>query len=88
MPLAMRNLAITQQRDHEHFRHVRGGSYDCPKATFKAGDFVLIKQAKDNALDPLVRPHILRILQIKPSVRNGVVLLEGWCSCKGGMAQP
>ena len=38
MPLAMRNLAIAQQRDQERFRHVRGGSYDRPKATFKAGD--------------------------------------------------
>ena len=32
MPLAMRNLAIAQQRDKERYRHVRGGHYDRPKA--------------------------------------------------------
>ena len=34
MPLAMRNMAIAQQRDEECFRPVRSGGYDRPKATF------------------------------------------------------
>ena len=38
MPLAMRNLAIAQQRDKERYRLVRGGSWDKPKATFEPGD--------------------------------------------------
>ena len=37
-PLAMRNPAIAQQRDQERFRHIRGGGYDGPKATFSIGD--------------------------------------------------
>ena len=74
MPLAMRNLAIAQQRDKERYRHVRGEGYDRPKASFKEGEMVMLKQAKSHTLQPSVRPHILRILQIKDS---GVVVLQG-----------
>ena len=38
MPLAMRNLAIAQQRDKERYRHVRGQGWDRPKASFTPGD--------------------------------------------------
>ena len=34
MPLAMRNLAIAQQRDKERYKLVRGGGWDILKATF------------------------------------------------------
>ena len=43
MPLAMRNLAIAQQRDKERYRLVRGGGWDRPKATFQPGDYVMIR---------------------------------------------
>ena len=46
MPLAMRNLAIAQQRDMERYRLVRGGGWDRPKASFKPGDYVMIRQRK------------------------------------------
>ena len=74
MPLAMRNLAIAQQRDQERFRHVRGGGYDRPKAKFEVGQFVMVKQKKKHTLQPSVRPHILRIVNIKST---GVVVLQG-----------
>ena len=74
MPLAMRNMAIAQQRDKERYRLVRGGKYDRPKAKFAVGDFVMVKQKKDHTLQPSVRPHILRIVELRGS---GVVILQG-----------
>ena len=74
MPSAMRNMAIAQQRDEEHFRLVRGGGYDRPKATFAVGDFVLLKQKKRNSLDPLVRPHVLRVVELR---KSGVAIFQG-----------
>ena len=74
MPLAMRNLAIAQHRDKERYRLVRGGGWDHPKATFKPGDYVLLRQVPEDTLDVPTRPHILRVVEIKPS---GVAVLEG-----------
>ena len=42
MPLAMRNIAIAQQRDIERYRRVRGGGWNRPKAKFAPGDYVMI----------------------------------------------
>ena len=50
MPLAMRNLAIAQERDKKRYRFVRGGKYLKPKATFKVGEYVLVKRSKDHTL--------------------------------------
>ena len=61
MPLAMRNLAIAQQRDRDRICHVRGGGYNIPKGKFVLGEFVVLKKGKENTLQPFVRPHILRI---------------------------
>ena len=58
MPLAMRNVAIAQQRDKERYRLVRGGGWDGPKLTFKPGDYVLMKQVQEDTLDVPGRPHI------------------------------
>jgi len=74
MPLAMRNLAIAQQRDMERYRHVRGGGWDRPKATFSVGDYVLLKQETSHTLEAPAYPHVLRIVEVRAS---GVVLLEG-----------
>ena len=74
MPLAMRNLAIAQQRDKERFRHVRGGGYDKPKAKFKLNEYVLLKRSKNHTLEASVTPHILRIIELK---KSGVVILQG-----------
>ena len=60
MPLAFCNLAIAQQRDKKRYSLVRGGGWDRPKATFKPGDYVLLKQQTKNCLLPSTRPHILR----------------------------
>ena len=70
----MRNLAIAQQRDKERYRLVRGGGWDRPKASFKAGDYVLLKQKRKNTLDVPARPHILRVVEVKSS---GVAVSEG-----------
>lgn len=74
MPLAMKNLAIAQQRDQERYRHVRGGGYYRPKATFKVGDFVMLKQPQGHSLLPPLYPHILRIVENRDS---GVAVLQG-----------
>ena len=74
MPLAMQNLAIAQQRDMERYRLVRGGGWDRPKASFAPGDIVMLRQVIKSTLEAPSRPHVLRIVEIKPS---GVVLMEG-----------
>ena len=74
MPIAMRNLAIAQQRDKERFHHVRGGKYLKPMAKFVVGDYVLVQHDKTHSLEPSVTPHILRIVEIKDT---GVVVLQG-----------
>ena len=73
MPLAMRNLAIAQPRDKERYRLVRGGGWE-PKASFAPGDYVMVRQVTKNTLQAPARPHVLRIVELKPS---GVVLMEG-----------
>ena len=51
MPLAMRNLAIAQNRDREQYRRVRGSGWDRPKPSFKVGDFVLVGRQTKGTLD-------------------------------------
>ena len=53
---------------------MRGGGWDRPKANFQPGDYVLLKQKQKNCLQPPARPHILRIVELRPS---GIVILEG-----------
>ena len=74
MPLAMRNLAIAQQRDKERYNLVRGGSWAKPKASFEPGDYVLVKRVKPNTLEASAYPHVLRIVALRPS---GIMVLEG-----------
>ena len=74
MPIAMRNMAISQQRDMERFRHVRGGKYDGPKAKFFVGEFVMLRRKKSHNLQPGVRPYILWIKELR---KSGVVILQG-----------
>ena len=66
MPLAFRNLAIAQQRQIDRYRLVRGKGWDRPKNSFSPGDFVLIKQQRQHTLDVPTRPHILRVVVVKP----------------------
>ena len=53
---------------------MRGGGWDRPKAVFHPGDYVMLKQKQKHCLQPLARPHILRIVELPPS---GIVVLEG-----------
>ena len=70
----MRDLAIAQQRDVERYRHVRGGGWDRPKTTFAPAEYVMLKQETKNTSEPPVYPHVLRILELRPT---GVAILEG-----------
>ena len=56
MPLAIRNLAIAQQRDKERYRLVRRGGWDRPKLTLQPGDYVLMKQVQEDTLDVPSKP--------------------------------
>ena len=53
---------------------MRGGGYNRPKATCAVGDFVSLKHKKKNTLDPPVRPHILRVVELR---KSGVAILQG-----------
>ena len=48
MPLAMRNLAIAQQRQEERYSLVRGGEWAKSKASFAVGDYVMVKRETKN----------------------------------------
>ena len=74
MPLAIRNLAIAQQRDKERYSLVRGGSWAKQKASFEPSDYVLVKRVKPNTLEAPAYPHVLRIVGVRP---RGIVVLEG-----------
>ena len=74
MPLAMRNLPIAQQRQKERYQLVRGGSWHKPKASFKVGDYVMVKRDVKHTMEVRVHPHVLRIVELRPS---GIVVLEG-----------
>ena len=73
MLLAMHNLATTQKRDQERFRHAHGGGYTKPKALFILRDFVTLKKPKRDTLTPPVRPHILWVVELREC---GVVVLQ------------
>ena len=73
MPLAMRNLAIAQQRQKERYSLVRG-EWAKPKASFAVGDYVMVRRATKNTLQAPTHPHVLRIVELRAS---GVVILEG-----------
>ena len=50
MPLAMRNLAIAQQRQKERYSLVRGGEWAKPKASFAVGDYVMVRRETKHTL--------------------------------------
>ena len=45
------NPAIAQERDKERDRLVLGGGWDRPKASFRPGDYVSLKQKTKHTLD-------------------------------------
>ena len=71
MPLAMCNLAIAEQRDKKWYMLVRGVGWDLPKATLFRWQ---LKHRTESTLEALARPHILRVVEIRPT---GVAVLEG-----------
>ena len=67
MPLAMRNLAIAQQRQKEGYQLARGGSSHKPKASFQVGDYVMVKREIKHTMEAKTHPHFLRIFELRPS---------------------
>ena len=59
MPLAMRNLAIAQQRQKERYSLVRGEEWAKPKASFAVGDYVMVKRETKNTLQAPAHPYAL-----------------------------
>ena len=74
MPLAMRNLAIAQDRDREQYRRVRGGGWDSPKVSLKVGDYVLVVRQTKGTLDISTHPRVLQVTRVRST---GVLELQG-----------
>ena len=53
---------------------MRGRGWDRPKASFNAGDYVLLKEKRKPTQDVPARPHILRVVEVKDS---GIGVREG-----------
>ena len=70
MPLAMRNLAIAQQRDRHHYFKVHD-RYDRPNAAYHPDEFVYVKRQTKGTLDIATHPQIL---QITKSDRQGTCI--------------
>lgn len=51
-----------------------GGVWVRRKATFMPRDYILLKEQTDTTLDAPTRPHVLRVVEIKPSE---IALLKG-----------
>ena len=74
MPLAMRNLAIAQQRDRHQYFRVHSGNWARAKPRFHRRQFVYVKRQTEGTLDVKTHPQILRITQIRPL---GYIQLQG-----------
>lgn len=51
-----------------------GGGWDRPKASLLTGDYVLLKQHTECRLNAPAKPHVLRVVEIRPI---DVAVLEG-----------
>ena len=74
MPLAMRNLAIAQNRDREQYRRVRGSGWDRPMVSFKVGDYVLVGRQTKGTLDISTHPGVLQVTEVRSA---GVLEFQG-----------
>ena len=64
MPLAMRNLAIAQQRDRHQFFRVHSGAWARPRPRLFNHQYVYVNRQTKGTLDIKTHPKILRITQI------------------------
>ena len=74
MPLAMRNLAIAQNRDRTQYKRVRGSGWDRPKPRFKVGECVLVGRQTKGKLDIATHTEVLQVTEVKG---NGLLELQG-----------
>jgi site-specific DNA-cytosine methylase len=74
MPLAMRNLAIAQQRDTRRYAQVRGGGYRPRIRRYEVGDYVYLQQTAPTTLDVTAGRIVLRVTEVGPT---GVLTLVG-----------
>ena len=74
MLMAMRKLAIAQNRNRTQFRRVRGSGWDRPKPSFKVGDFVLVGRQTKETLDIATHLEVLQGVEVR---RSSVLELQG-----------
>ena len=75
--IAGANLLTAQQRDRRRYAYVRGGGFAPAPEVYAVGDYVYVRKPhREQALDMLVRPYILRVLSVEPS---HVLVLQGRC---------
>lgn len=74
MPVAMRNLAIAQQRDTRRYAQIRGGGYKPRIRRYEPGDYVYLEQVAPTTLDVTAGRIILRVKEVGST---GVLTLEG-----------
>lgn len=74
MPLAMRNLAIAQQRDTRRYAQIRGGGYRPRIRRYEPGDYVYLEQVAPTTLDVTAGRIILRVKEVG---KTRVLTLEG-----------
>ena len=77
VPIAAANLEVAQHRDALWYAHLRGGGYLPRLRKFEPGDFVWLRyRNKQSTLQPLARPEILRVVEVR---EGGAVTLQGKC---------
>jgi hypothetical protein len=76
-PEAMGNLQIAQQRDKLRYARLRSGHKVVKDFRFEVGDMVYTAElAVNSTLQPRAKPHIYRVIDVRPS---GRLILQGRC---------
>lgn len=76
-PEAMSNLLIAQQRDKLRYARMRSGHQPVKDLRFEVGDMVYTAElALSSTLQPKAKPHIYRVVDVRPS---GRLILQGRC---------
>jgi len=76
-PEAMGNLLIAQQQDKLRYARLRSGYQPVKDLRFEVGDMVYTAElALNSSLQPRAKPHIYRVIDVRPS---GRLILQGRC---------
>jgi len=77
--MAGQNLQIAQHRDTLRYAKLRSGAYTPQLRRFRPLDYVYVRRHDKEGLDIQAHPHILRVVEVRPS---GVLILQGRCGTK------